>query len=443
MNSQENLSYYSSYGDSQGIPIPEPTGEFTSIDFSTCGQLLAAGTDKGRVFIFPILYQNQLLSRTHLCPALSFNVPQAKFDLNRGIFTSSSINSIQFSPEYQLNPKLLISTSHTTHLYQIVRDSSFKYILPNNSKNSNLQNFECPQIQSPSIQYKSDHLYAFDDIRLNEIINSDFYCPTSFFVTASNAACIFDVNKKNGLNEATMLSYIPGNNINANTNANNNVSTINSDASSKSVNKIVCSDFNKQFQEMFLLGMSDGTLSLFDMRQQPENLTPSFTINTQQFVQKDHRDSFTDVKSVKFAPNNLFFAARTFGDLMIYDIRKPNETYAQLDIQWFKRMDSVVLTGMGSDKFGLEFIDDIRLIAGAYDETMILWDFKNLVSEKVQLNVNNTKKDSNHFLNQVNCIKLNSIADLIAATSKESVYFYKINYDSTILQIKQNLSLSC
>ena len=419
-----NLTYYSSYGDSEGPPIPEPSGAFSTICFSTCGQLLAAGTEKGRVFIFPILYQNQLLSKTHFCPLLSFNVPQSKFDLNRGIFTSSTIKSIQFTPEYQLNPKLLVSSSHSTHLYQIFRDETFKWTMPNINKNTNFQNFEFPQRQSPSIQYKNDHLYTFDDVRLNELVNSDFYCPTSIFVTATNAACIFDINKKNGLNEATMLSYIPDNNYS------NINSSINSDTSTKATQRISCSDVNKQFQEMFLLGMNNGVISLFDMRQQPENLTPSFNINTQQFVQKEHRDNFLDVKSVKFAPNNIFFAARTFGDLMIFDIRKPNETYAQLDVQWFKRMDSVTLTGMGSDKFGLEFIDEIRIMSGAYDETMVVWDFENHSSNKVEVRDQNKKKDYSHFLNQVNCIKTNPIVDLVAATSNESIYFFTLGDDS-------------
>ncbi|KAK8866879.1 hypothetical protein M9Y10_009847 [Tritrichomonas musculus] len=433
-----NLSYYSSYGDSQDFPIPEPSGSFNSMCFSTCGQILAAGTEKGRVLVFPTLNQNQISSKACLCPSHSFNVPQSRFDCNRGIFTSEAISSVQFSPEFQLNPKLLVNSSYSTHLYQIVHDDTFKWVMPNNPKNGNLQNFECPQKQSSLSQCKSDLLLSFDDIRLNERVDSDFYCPSAFFVTASNAACIFDMNKKNGSNEATLLSFIPDDDFNSNIcNNDSNLSTMNSDINNKSNHRIVCSDLNKQFQELFLLGMSDGKISLYDMRQQPENLTPSFTINSQQFVQKEHRDNFPDVKSLKFAPNNLLFAARTFGDIMIFDIRKPNETFAHLDVQWFKKMDSVILTGMGSDKFGLEFIGITRLVSGAYDEAMVVWDFENQSTSKVELASPNKKKTYNHFINQVNCIKADPIHRLMAATSCESIYFYTFDNDSDYFIVAQ------
>ncbi|OHT15335.1 hypothetical protein TRFO_42580 [Tritrichomonas foetus] len=387
-----NLSFYSSFGDSNGLPVPEPSSPFNTMAFSSCGQLLAAGTEIGRVFIFPILYQNQLLPRTHICPSLSFSVPQPKYDMNRGILTNPYITSLKFTPEFQLNPKLLVSSSYSTHLYQIKRDDT-------SSWTKFTSQYDCPHKESPSIQYRGEHIQILDDLRLNEIVYSDFYCPNSIFVASTNGTCLFEANR----NEVSMLS-------------------VTSD-------RITCADMNQQFQELFLLGKSDGALSLYDMRQQPENLSPSFEIKIPNFLPKDHlRENFTEIKSAKFAPNNVFFAARTFGDIFIFDMRNPSQPYSQFDLQWFKRMDSITVTGMASDKFGLEFIDDIRVICGVYEEKMVVWDIEGQNSTKIELkNPLTPKKTVDVTANQCSCVAVNPKVDLVAASAQESIFFFTID----------------
>ena len=389
-----NLLHYSSFGDSLDLPAPEPSSSVSSLSFSSCGGFLAAGTDIGRVMIVPVIHQKQLIPRMYMTPSFSFTLPQKKFDSGTGMYTSNSVSSLQFSPEIRFNPRLLVSSKSSTYLYDIKRVDTSQWT-------KHTQQMDLPTKDSPSIAYMNEQLAVFNDNRLGTIVYSDFYSPNAVFVAATNATCIFEARKD------TMF-----------------LSTSNE--------RIGSASLNKQFPELFLLGKADGAVALYDMRQQPENLSPSFEIKIQNFIPKEHyRDGFYDIKNLKFEKNGVLFAVRTFGDLFVFDIRAPQMPHSQITTQWFKRMDSVTVTGMVSDNFGLDFIDNIRIITGLYNEKMLIWDFENQINNKIELRKPNTKSSIDISTNQCRCISANSKVDLIAASSNESIHFFTIYEDQS------------
>lgn len=398
-----NLSYFASFRGSDSLTVQDSFENITSLSFSSCGQMLIASTANGTVFLFSVLQQNKIIPPSQITPNLFFKIPHSKLSPKNYSIKSNFITSTRFSPEIQLNPNVLITTRESIYLYQIQQDNSSKWNFSFQSgKNANLLSFDCPSIKSTNVDFKPNFLHEFNDIRMNNFISSDFYSSSTIFTTSSNSASLFDFNSTH---KPSILSLIP--------------QTDNF--------HITSSDLNKQFSELFLLGYENGSVSLFDMRQQPENLSSKFTIHTNQFVNSDHKDRFIEIKNLHFSPNNVFFSVRTFGDLLIFDIRNPNSCYSQKDVQWFKNMDSASLIGLENDKFGLEFIDDIRIMTGIYDEKMLIVDFENQINKTVVMSKPDEKKNYDQILNQVNCISINPVKDLIASSCNNVLYFHTID----------------
>lgn len=388
-----DIEYISSFGD-------DATGarnddKISTIAFSPQGDFLAVGINSGCAVIFSLL-DNCV---TFLC---QIQAHKSEFDFLKSTFSSQVVKSIKWIPSYMKDPMFLTSNSNKIKLWKL---NYTKEVTWDNCKGRSVETFKPPVPKKTINRYFPECLNTFNNL---------------FADTLVNVQCLEDQRSFIAVDETgvTLWDYETCNNVSLiRTNANNNQNTASATHNSLPFN--------------FLIGDSNGIVKLYDLRQQPEGLTPSLSFNTTNHRTKT--DLYNGTQSISYLTignDARTFASRTFGDVQLWDFRNINKPLAVTDVQWFpEHMDWVANEGFTRDLFNVSITKDNIVLTGMYSADFISWDpTKNIkyrhraLSSRSPVHPPEPGKD---FYKRVTWIESHPTKNIFALAATSALYLFK------------------
>ena len=365
-----------------------PVSEISRGSFSADGDFYAVGMENGRIIVFPVCVDGSFLPPGRLKVGVSFVNTDRKFDSFRCEAIDDAVRGLDFCHGKRLNPLLLSCNSAFCNLHEVTCDEVCEF-----EKISSVDQFVVPRVVSKtrSLSVKTTNEYC--DSFLNCLV--DVKCRNdSFLVAAYNGVDLFDFEKKLYSRSVCL------------------------DESSPEISSLAV---NGPFDDIFGVGRDNGTFNCYDLRQQPQCLSGSFTIDTTSSIPKER---VSPVNSCCFSDSGEFLAIRTFGDVFVYDVRNVETPSYHFNVQWFPKIsDWIRDSGMINDTFGLAFVDDTRLATGCYSGEMVILDIQDNIHSKHTMKLS---KGPNQFNDSVRDIRVHPAENVITVCESERLHFQRI-----------------
>jgi WD40 repeat protein len=383
-----NVAFMASFFEDSSKTTTVQSSTITSSSFSSDGDFYAMGTEIGRIHVMPVQIDKQILPPGRMKVALSFFNNTQKFDPGRGQIMDPSIKSVEYSPEVSFNPSILSCNGNSAFIHQILCEDSCSFSQARPA--ASLDQFVLPSFQSKTRSMSVEPISCYTDPTLNALIATTYRDETSFLMAGHNGVTFFDASRPTQGRPIFSLHDTEA--------------------------ELSCMSINSRWPDLSTIGTDDSHLFVIDLRQQPENLTPSVDITVS--------DSGI-VSGCKFADNGVNIVVRNFSHILIYDMRKPDAALARFLVQSFPNSEMFLNeSGMVNDDFGLAWVDDGRLVTGMYHSEFLVVDVVRGLHSRHKLKVK--RESSKELDNRCQSIEVHPTQDLLAITARERLYFYQI-----------------
>lgn len=347
-----NFSYLASFGDHVPLTQFKPDDTITSLAFSCDGTFLASGDQAGRVVVFKLNAPKVADGKTTVTFVTQVHAHKSQFDYFRSELSEMKVNSLKWVQQKSLNPLLITCNSHDAKLWSF--NMSPKITWGQFDPNQSLDSFVFPQPRQADQKYTSECVKVFTDIQTEYIVDlQTLKDQNSFLMVDVGCVKLWDIER----DCKSVCLYKIG----------------------QQEPEIVTSAVTGTLPWAFVVGDDDGYCRVLDMRQQATDLNPAIEVNTSQHVSRGQRMEGCDsVTSIAFTPDGNCFVARRFGDLQVWDIRKPTVPVAKTDVQWFPgQMEWLVNDDYVKDQFRTTVTSSNRVITGLYSADFLSWDWNN------------------------------------------------------------------
>ena len=381
------LEEVSAFFERQSKTNAVPVSEITCGRFAPDGDFYAVGMENGRVVVFPVCVDGRLLPPGRLKVGVSFGNTDKKFDIVKCEVFDGGVHGVDFCHGGRLNPMLLTCNSAFCNLHRIVCDEvcEFENVVVNDQ-------FVIPRAVGKTRSLGVAFVNEYYDPFLKYLI--DVKCRDDSFIAAGyNGVDLFDFEKKVYNRFVSLDEAAP---------------------------EISSVDVNGAFEEIFGVGKDDGTFTCFDMRQQPQNLSGAFEIDCASLV----NERASAVNACRFSDSGDLLAIRTFGDVMLFDVRKTETPLFHFQVQWFPDLvEWIKESGMINDKFGLTFIDDTRIATGANSSQLVIIDTEDNAHSKHSMRAAGSQAQ---FGDRVRNVDIHPTENVLAVAEGERLHFQRI-----------------
>ncbi|KAH0793545.1 protein phosphatase PP2A regulatory subunit B [Histomonas meleagridis] len=343
-----NLQFLTAFGDHVSLSQFKPDDTISTLAFSSDGQFLASGDNAGRVVFFKIGQGHK--------PTVSFatqtHAHKAEFDYFRSELSEMKVNSLKWIPCQTMNHLLLSCNSHDAKLWRFITDTRISW--NDFDESQEFDTFVFPTPRQVDNKYSTECIRTFFDTQIEYIVDLQTLSDQkSFLMVDISCVKLWDIERQ--------------------------VSSVCLCKVSQQDPEITTSGVDPRNPSTFIVGDDFGFCKLFDIRQQAEDLTPIFDIDTHNYSSQHMQlDGCECVGSIAFSHEGNYFAVRRFGDVQIWDVRNVSSPAAKLDVQWFpNKMNWLIEDDYVKDQFRTTFTPKGKVVTGCYSADFMTWDWKN------------------------------------------------------------------
>lgn len=389
-----DIEYISSFGDD--ATSIRPDDKISAIAFSDCGRFLAVGISSGSA----VIYAMDDREITFLC---QIQAHTSEFDFMKSAFSSQSVRAIRWIPSCMRNPMLLTANNSRVKLWRL---NNAKEVTWNACSGTTIETFQPPTAAKTVQRYFPECVRTYSNMFSDVLVNVQTMEDQRSFLAVDESGVV-------------MWDY--------ETSANVSLIRMNP---TESQSQFTASATHKKLPFNFLVGESNGIVKMYDLRQQPEDLSHSICFNTVNHRTK--RELYKGTQSISFLTignDGRTFASRTFGDVQLWDIRNVNQPVAVTEVQWYpEHMDWVANEGFSRDLFNVSFTKDNIILTGMYSSDFISWDpSKNIkyrhraLSSRSKMRVPEPGKD---YSKKVTWIEPHPTKNIFALAATSTLYLF-------------------
>ncbi|KAH0790349.1 protein phosphatase PP2A regulatory subunit B [Histomonas meleagridis] len=342
-----DVDFIESFGDDVAPALLKREDRISVISFDPAGKFLAVGDHGGRIIIFSIDDNPKTGPKFSFVCQIEAHI--SEFDYLRSVFSSKTVNSIKWVPTTVLNPLFLSCNSSQVKLWRLDYTKEFSW---ENSSGNSFDTFIPPIPSIKHERYFPTHVKSFNDYSGD--FNVEICCledQKSFLSIGENNVSLWDFELSKPV---TIVRSTPDPN--------------------QSVAYTTAS-VHRSLPFSFLVGDSLGNVKLYDLRQQPEDISPSISISLSTFSTEATVSGTQPISSIIFSRDARTFTVRTFGDLQMWDFRNMNAPIATANVQWYPtQMDWIISEGFINDKFDMAMMPDGSIITGKYSCDFVSWN---------------------------------------------------------------------
>ena len=261
------------------------------------------------------------------------------------------VNSIKWIPRQTNNPLLLSCNSHDAKLWRLSADTIITW--NDFDESQPIDTFVFPTVLETESRYSAECVRTFSDTQVEYIVDlQSMSDQRSFLMVDISCVKLWDIERQ--VNPVCLCKV------------------------SQQDPEITTSGVDPHNSTTFVIGDDFGICKLYDIRQQAEDLSPIFDIDTQTYAPSSQQlDGCECVGSIAFSPEGNFFAVRRFGDLQIWDVRNVAAPFAKLEVQWFpNKMNWLVEDDYIKDQFRTTFTAGGKVVTGCYCADFVAFDWK-------------------------------------------------------------------
>ncbi|KAH0789708.1 protein phosphatase PP2A regulatory subunit B [Histomonas meleagridis] len=391
------LEFVAAFGDHVPLSQFKPDDTISTLAFSHDGRFLASGDQAGRVVIFNLNYTNK--NRPTVTFVTQVHAHKSQFDFFRTEISEMKVNSLKWVPRQTLNPLLLSCNSHDAKLWRF--NSSPRIVWNTNPKDTYI--FPIPQRNEN--KYITECVRTFSDIQTEYIVDlqalSDQH---SFLMVDVSCVKLWDIERDV---KSVCLCKV-----------------------SHQEPEITTSAIPSNQPNIFLIGDDNGFCKMYDTRQQAENLSSNFNIDTTKFsFHQQYSEDCSCIGSISFSHNGDNFVIRRFNDLQVWDMRNTNSPIAKLEVQWFpNHMEYLISEYYVKDQFRTAFTAKDKIVTGLYSADYIAWNWKENKTTKHKAVSARTPRPppepGRDFSKRVTVCEAHPKNEIVAVVSTAALFFF-------------------
>ena len=313
------------------------------------------------------------------------------------------VNSLKWIPRETRNPLLLTCNSHDAKLWRLDTDTSISWSDFDTSQP--IDTFVFPTVLQTETKYSTECVRTFFDTQIEYIVDLQTMSDQkSFLMVDISCVKLWDIERQ--INSVCLCKV------------------------SQQEPEITTSGIDPHNPSTFIIGDDFGFCKLFDIRQQADDLSPVFEIDTHNFASSTHQlDGCECVGSIAFSPEGNFFAVRRFGDVQIWDTRNVSSPCAKLDVQWFPgKMNWLVEDDYVKDQFRTAFTPKGKVVTGCYSADFVAWDWKTTKTSRHKAVSARTPRPppepGRDFSKRVTVCEAHPREEIVAVVSTAALFFF-------------------
>jgi serine/threonine-protein phosphatase 2A regulatory subunit B len=338
------LEYLASFGDHIPLAQFRADDRINVLAFNSEGTFLGSGDGGGRLVIFTV--KDRGPDKPFVSFVCQVHAHKSEFDYFRSELSEPKINSLKWVPGSFLQPRLVTCNSHEAKLWQL--DYALKVDWGPTTGDS-LSDFLPPDPRKVDPKYTYQFKRTFADLQTEYLVDLQcLYDQRSLLMVDVSGVKLWDMER--------------------------DVPAVSLCRVSPQEPELTTSAIHSTWPSAFLIADELGRCRFLDMRQQTEDLTPSFHVDTAPFTPRSVAGSAA-VSSVSFTAEGNAFVVRTFGHLQKWDARRTDKPMAVTDVHWFDgMMDMLVHEDIIKDRFRSSVTPKGRVVSGLYSADFLTWD---------------------------------------------------------------------
>lgn len=399
-----DLQFLAAFGDHVQLSQFKPDDTISTLSFSHDGQFLASGDQAGRVVVFRLNKPKKSNEKPTVDFITQTHAHKSQFDYFRSELSEMKVNSLKWIPRQTYNPLLLTCNSHDAKLWKFnaspkVNWNSFDV------DEQTIDTFVFPNAKRYDTKYSMECARTFSDIQTEYIMDLQALPDQRSFLMV-DVSCIKLWDIERDVNSVCLCKV------------------------SQQEPEITASAIDQYSPSTFVIGDDLGICRKYDMRQQAEDLSPVFEIDTTLFTSQNQQiDGCESIGSIVYSPEGNYFAVRRFGDVQVWDSRNTLQPVNKLDVQWFPgQIDWLINEDYVKDQFKTAFTKGGKVVTGCYSADYIAWDWKNCKTSRHKAVSSRTPRPppepGRDFSKRVTVCESHPTDEIIAVVSTAALFLF-------------------